>query len=100
MSESRPNNVTTLGWTAFWSGMAQEMVYPLLPIFLVVALASSKNRRPQASSVSSLIKSMGAACGPESMSWASAPAPQMNLLPLRSTAMETAIQVLLMEAFT
>jgi MFS family permease len=42
MSEPHPNNVTTLGWTAFWSGMAQEMVYPLLPIFLVVALASSK----------------------------------------------------------
>jgi MFS family permease len=36
------NNVTTLGWTAFWSGMAQEMIYPLLPIFLVVALSSSK----------------------------------------------------------
>lgn len=36
------DNVTTLGWTAFWSGMAQEMVYPLLPIFLVVALSSSK----------------------------------------------------------
>ncbi|MFL5846434.1 MAG: MFS transporter [Solirubrobacteraceae bacterium] len=35
------DNVTTLGWTAFWSGMAQEMVYPLLPIFLVVALSSS-----------------------------------------------------------
>ncbi len=34
-------NVTALGWTAFWSGMAQEMVYPLLPIFLVVALSSS-----------------------------------------------------------
>jgi len=34
------NNVTTLGWTAFWSGMAQEMIYPLLPIFLVVALGS------------------------------------------------------------
>jgi len=37
-----PSNVTTLGWAAFWSGMAQEMVYPLLPIFLVVALGSSK----------------------------------------------------------
>ena len=36
------SNVTTLGWAAFWSGMAQEMIYPLLPIFLVVALASSK----------------------------------------------------------
>jgi MFS family permease len=40
-SKSR-SNVTTLGWAAFWSGMAQEMVYPLLPIFLVVALGSSK----------------------------------------------------------
>jgi MFS family permease len=36
------SNVTTLGWAAFWSGMAQEMIYPLLPIFLVVALGSSK----------------------------------------------------------
>jgi MFS family permease len=42
MTETRSNNVTTLGWTSFWSGMAQEMVYPLLPIFLVVALSSSK----------------------------------------------------------
>jgi MFS family permease len=39
---ARRSNVTTLGWTAFWSGMSQEMVYPLLPIFLVVALGSSK----------------------------------------------------------
>jgi MFS family permease len=38
----RRSNVTTLGWAAFWSGMAQEMVYPLLPIFLIVALSSSK----------------------------------------------------------
>ncbi|HEY5197003.1 MAG TPA: hypothetical protein VIJ51_08240, partial [Solirubrobacteraceae bacterium] len=36
------SNVTTLGWAAFWSGMAQEMIYPLLPVFLVVALGSSK----------------------------------------------------------
>ncbi|MCW2957200.1 MAG: transporter [Solirubrobacterales bacterium] len=36
------DNVTALGWTAFWSGMAQEMVYPLLPIFLVIGLSSSK----------------------------------------------------------
>jgi MFS family permease len=42
MKETPHNNVTTLGWTSFWSGMAQEMVYPLLPIFLVVALSSSK----------------------------------------------------------
>jgi MFS family permease len=43
MTEEEPvNNVTTLGWTSFWSGMAQEMVYPLLPIFLVVAMSSSK----------------------------------------------------------
>jgi MFS family permease len=36
------SNVITLGWAAFWSGMAQEMIYPLLPVFLVVALGSSK----------------------------------------------------------
>jgi MFS family permease len=36
------DNVTTLGWTAFWSGMAQEMIYPLLPIFMIVSLSSSK----------------------------------------------------------
>ena len=36
------SNVTTMGWAAFWSGMAQEMIYPLLPIFLIVALSSSK----------------------------------------------------------
>jgi MFS family permease len=42
MTEPSSNNVTTLGWTSFWSGMAQEMIYPLLPIFLVVALSSSK----------------------------------------------------------
>jgi MFS family permease len=39
---ARHDNVTTLGWTSFWSGMAQEMVYPLLPVFLIVALGSSK----------------------------------------------------------
>jgi MFS family permease len=38
----RRSNVSILGWAAFWSGMAQEMVYPLLPVFLVVALGSSK----------------------------------------------------------
>lgn len=42
MAATPRNNVTTLGWTAFWSGMAQEMIYPLLPIFLIVALSSSK----------------------------------------------------------
>lgn len=31
-----------LGWVAFFSGMAQEMVYPLIPIFVVVVLASSR----------------------------------------------------------
>lgn len=36
------NNVTTLGWASFWSGLAQEMIYPLLPVFVVVALTSSK----------------------------------------------------------
>jgi MFS family permease len=39
---ARRSNVTTLGWAAFWSGMGQEMIYPLLPVFLVVALGSSK----------------------------------------------------------
>lgn len=36
------SNVRLLGWVSFWSGMAQEMVYPLLPLFLVVALTASK----------------------------------------------------------
>jgi MFS family permease len=35
------DNVTLLGWVAFWSGMGQEMVYPLLPTFVVVALGAS-----------------------------------------------------------
>ncbi|MCW2925841.1 MAG: transporter [Thermoleophilia bacterium] len=35
------SNAVTLGWTAFWSGLAQEMVYPLLPVFVVVSLHSS-----------------------------------------------------------
>ena len=39
--EGRTNNVTLLGWVAFWSGMAQEMIYPLLPTFVVVALSES-----------------------------------------------------------
>ena len=30
-----------LGWAALFSGMSQEMVYPLLPTFVVVALATS-----------------------------------------------------------
>lgn len=37
-----PRNVVLLGWVALFSGMAQEMVYPLLPTFVVVALASSR----------------------------------------------------------
>lgn len=37
----RTDNVTLLGWVAFWSGMAQEMIYPLLPTFVVVALGES-----------------------------------------------------------
>lgn len=36
------NNVVLLGWTALFSGMAQEMVYPLVPTFVVVVLASSR----------------------------------------------------------
>ncbi len=39
--DRQPDNVTLLGWVAFWSGMGQEMVYPLLPTFVVVALGAS-----------------------------------------------------------
>ena len=31
-----------LGWVAFWSGMSQEMLYPLIPTFVVVFLGGSK----------------------------------------------------------
>ena len=36
------SNVILLGWVAFWSGMSQEMIYPLLPTFVVVTLGSSR----------------------------------------------------------
>ena len=36
------HNVTTLGVVALFSGAAQEMIYPLLPAFVVVALGGSK----------------------------------------------------------
>jgi len=36
------SNVVLLGWVAFWSGMSQEMIYPLLPTFVVLALSSSR----------------------------------------------------------
>jgi MFS family permease len=39
--EPSSNNVTLLGWVAFWSGMGQEMVYPLLPTFVVATLGAS-----------------------------------------------------------
>ncbi|MCU1344949.1 MAG: transporter [Acidimicrobiia bacterium] len=38
----RASNAQLLGWVAFCSGLAQEMIYPLLPTFLVVALGTSK----------------------------------------------------------
>lgn len=38
---SETNNVVVLGWAALFSGMSQEMVYPLLPTFVVVVLAAS-----------------------------------------------------------
>jgi len=41
---ARRSNVVLLGWAAFWSGMAQEMIYPLLPVFVVVALGASKTK--------------------------------------------------------
>ncbi|MGI8756281.1 MAG: hypothetical protein ACR2MB_10575, partial [Acidimicrobiales bacterium] len=37
-----PNNVILLGSAALFSGMAQEMVYPLVPTFVIIALASSR----------------------------------------------------------
>ena len=40
----RANNITLLGWTAFFSGMGQEMVYPLVPTFVVLALHSSRKQ--------------------------------------------------------
>ena len=33
--------MVVLGWAAFFSGMSQEMVYPLIPTFIVVVLATS-----------------------------------------------------------
>lgn len=39
-----PNNVILLGWAALFSGMGQEMVYPLVPTFVIIALASSRAR--------------------------------------------------------
>jgi MFS family permease len=42
--EKTRDNVTTLGWASFWSGFSQEMIYPLLPIFVIVALTSSKTK--------------------------------------------------------
>ncbi|MGE0877516.1 MAG: MFS transporter [Acidimicrobiia bacterium] len=36
------SNAAILGWVAFCSGLAQEMIYPLLPTFVVVALGTSK----------------------------------------------------------
>jgi MFS family permease len=41
-STEERSNVVLLGWAALFSGMAQEMVYPLVPTFVVVALASSR----------------------------------------------------------
>jgi hypothetical protein len=42
MTRTVRSNVVLLGAVAFWSGLAQEMVYPLLPVFVVVALGGSK----------------------------------------------------------
>ena len=39
---SRPSNTRLLGQLSFLSGTAQEMVYPLIPTFVVIALGSSK----------------------------------------------------------
>ncbi|MFN2625444.1 MAG: MFS transporter, partial [Mycobacteriales bacterium] len=40
--EPQRSNVVLLGVVAFWSGMAQEMVYPLVPALVVVTLHGSR----------------------------------------------------------
>ena len=37
-----PSNVRLLGWVSFWNDVASEMVYPLLPTFLLSALGGNK----------------------------------------------------------
>ena len=51
-SEALPNppeenglgrNVVSLGWVAFFGGMAQDMIQPILPVFILRYWASTKN---------------------------------------------------------
>jgi MFS family permease len=37
-----PQNVRILGWTSFLNDVASEMIYPLLPQFLIVVLGGNK----------------------------------------------------------
>jgi hypothetical protein len=37
-----PHNVRILGWTSFLNDVASEMIYPLLPQFLIVVLGGNK----------------------------------------------------------
>jgi len=37
-----PRNVRILGWTSFPNDVASEMIYPLLPQFLIVVLGGNK----------------------------------------------------------
>src|SRR5579863_8247659 len=36
-----PGSVITLGWVSFFTDMASEMIYPLIPLFLVQTLGAS-----------------------------------------------------------
>ncbi|MBU6388039.1 MAG: MFS transporter [Planctomycetes bacterium] len=40
--EKLPRNVRILGWTSFLNDVASEMIYPLLPQFLIIVLGGNK----------------------------------------------------------
>lgn len=40
--EKLPRNVRILGWTSFLNDVASEMIYPLLPQFLIMVLGGNK----------------------------------------------------------
>ncbi|MFV0446161.1 MAG: MFS transporter [Planctomycetaceae bacterium] len=60
LSPPLPRNVRLLGWASFWNDVASEMVYPLLPQFLIVVLGGTRLElgaiEGVAESVASLLK--------------------------------------------
>ena len=40
-NKKTPRSVVTLGWVSFFTDMASEMIYPLIPLFLVQTLGAS-----------------------------------------------------------